>query len=136
MLFVLLTSLSLFVAPGPSWRWRLSAAVIAVVLGWRPARAILFQRGAAAVARFEWSADGRWWLGDRYANRVGAQLARQSAGLGPWLLLVWHDVGRPRRPGLVRYGLIDARYVSPEVFRALRGRLKLLATAPERPAIW
>jgi hypothetical protein len=86
--------------------------------------AMVFLRGRAAVRRFEWTAEGQWWVADRTGNRVKAQLTAATAGFGPLLLLIWWAGGR-------RYALVDACNVSPEAFRALRGRLKLQLRRPE-----
>jgi hypothetical protein len=127
LLFALLVMLSLWLAPSPSWWWRLLAGLLALGLAWHPLRAIVFQRGLAAVRRFEWAADGAWWVTPHGGRRTGMRLAGAPAGFGPWVLLVWRatpgggDDGHRGRC----YALIDARNVGPEAFRALRGRLKL-----------
>jgi hypothetical protein len=129
VLFMLLMTLSICLAPAPAWGWRLVAAAAAVALGWHPVRAILFQRGAAAVHRFEWAADGAWHVLDSGGGRMAVRLASQTAAIGPWILLVWVTAPTPGKGrGLFvrrRYALIDAARVSPTEFRALRGRLKL-----------
>ena len=132
-LFAILSTLSLLLAPAPAWPWRLGIGVLACVLAWRPARAILFQQGPSAVRRFEWAADGTWSVLDATARRRALRLAPETAALGPWILLVWETcpverlwTGRSGR----HYALLDAAAVSPIAFRALRGRLKLSLHRP------
>jgi hypothetical protein len=115
----------LWLAPAPAAGWRLVAGLIAVALGWHPLRTVVFQRGAAAVRRFEWAANGAWSVGDRNGTQLPVRLDPATAALGPWVLLVW--TGAPGTVRGRRYALIDAADVSQSAFRALRGRLKLTA---------
>jgi hypothetical protein len=116
----------LWLAPAPGAGWRLLAGLIAAALGWRPLRGVIFQRGPAAVRRFEWARNGDWSIQDRNGTQLQVRLDAATAALGPWVLLVWTGA-----PGAVvrgrRYALVDAASVSPWAFRALRGRLKLAA---------
>jgi hypothetical protein len=119
VLFALLIALSIYAAPAPAWPWRLLAGLAAVAFGWRPIRAIVFQRGPAAVRALEWAADGRWSVRDGSGQWMPADISSQTAAVGPWILLAWKgSQGR-------LYALIDAAHVSRTGFRALRGRLKL-----------
>jgi hypothetical protein len=118
VLFALLMTLTLCLAPAPSWGWRLLAGCASLLVAWDSVRTVLFQRGPRAVRRFVWAADGRWRLRTQ-SGWVAADISSRTAALGPWILLVWKGVGRPY------YALIDAGCVSQSGFRALRGRLKL-----------
>jgi len=111
---------------------RLPAVGLALALGWRPGRAILFGTGPLAVRRFEWVPGGPWQLERPDGTRETARLAGATATLGPWLLLAW-TVGRSRwRPGCRRYALIESRQVGRAAFRALKGRLSMLASRDSR----
>jgi hypothetical protein len=133
VLFVLTVAVSLSMAPAPSWWWRVLAGAVTLALGWVPVRTLLFQHGRAAVRRFEWADDGTWHLTGPNGEQHDGHLLPETAGLGPWVLLCWRvdpapgdDVRSGSSQGSGRrYVLIDARAVSPEAFRALRGRLKL-----------
>jgi hypothetical protein len=119
VLFVIATMLSVFLAPIQGWPLQLLSVAVTAILAWHPLRAIVFRRGRAAVQRCEWDAKGSWHVIDASGVRQSVRLSARTAGIGPWLLLVWE--GRP-----TRYALIDAAEVSPNAFRALRGRLNLL----------
>jgi hypothetical protein len=120
-LFAVVVISSLILAPAPEWYWRLLAGFLFCVLAWWPLRALVFQAGPAAVWHFEWTGEGQWWVSDARDRRL-MSLAPATSALGPWIMLVW----TMRRAGR-RYALIDAAYVSPTTFRALRGRLTLSA---------
>jgi hypothetical protein len=102
-------------------------------------RAILMGRGARAVRRFVWAADGAWHLESLEGTRQAGCLIDATVALGPWILLVW-TVDSGRGLGRRRYALIDEAEAGPVPFRALRGRLALTAGlrpgqfAPQRPA--
>ena len=139
-LCTLLISTTLGFSPTPHAGWRALAAVLTVTLAWPPVSTVLFQRGPRAVRRFEWAADGRWFLIDMFGARRQAWLSASSASLGPWILLVWstgaprfglerivgplRDVAR-RQHSRTRYALIDVAAVGRPGFRALKGRLRL-----------
>jgi hypothetical protein len=118
LLFAILLTLSIALAPSPSGAWRPLAGWACVLLAWAPLRTILFQRGAGAVRQLVWASDGRWRIRTR-AGWASADISSRTAALGPWILLVWKGSNR------TCYALIDAAYVSRGAFRALRGRLKL-----------
>ena len=81
-----------------------------------------------AVRRFEWGPDGLWNLERPDGAQESACLAATSATLGPWILLAW-TVGDSRwRPGCRRYALIEASQVGQAAYRALKGRLSILAS--------
>jgi hypothetical protein len=119
VLFGVALLVSVFLAPHQGWPLQLLTVAVAAVLAWQPLRAIIFRRGPAAVHWFEWTADGTWHVIDGTGGRQATRLSTRSAGIGPFLLLVWR--GAP-----TRYALIDADRVSASAFRALRGRLKLV----------
>jgi hypothetical protein len=119
VLFATVLVVSILLAPIQGWALQLLTLAATVILAWRPVRAVVFQRGRASVRSFEWTANGTWYVIDATGDRQEVQLSPDTAGIGPWLLLVWTGVP-------TRYALIDAADVSPNAFRALRGRLKLL----------
>jgi hypothetical protein len=118
-LFAIALLVSIFLAPHQGRPLQLLTVAVTAGLAWQPLRAILFRRGRAAVHGFEWTADGAWHVIDAAGVRHAVRLSPRTAGIGPFLLLMWR--GAP-----TRYALIDAAGVSPNAFRALRGRLKLL----------
>jgi len=118
VLFALLMTLALWLAPAPAWGWRLLAGCAGTLVAWDSVRTVLFRRGPGAVRHFVWAADGRWRLWTD-GGWVAADISSRTAALGPWILLVWKGVDRPY------YALVDADCVSRGGFRALRGRLKL-----------
>ncbi len=128
LLFALGVAVSLSVASAPAPSWRLLAGLLMAALVWHPMRSLVLQRGPSAVRRFDWAADGTWFVVRPDGARRKAVLHRTSACLGPWLVLVFATSPAP----LARrcYALVDAAYVSPGTFRTLRGRLKLAAFPP------
>jgi hypothetical protein len=133
LLFVFLMTLSLWLAPGLPWGWRLLAGLAGFSSAWKTVGTILFQCGPGAVRRFVWAADGRWRIRSRAGDWANADISSRTAALGPWILLVWKPT--PREGGRdgrrASYALIDAGYVSRSTFRALRGRLKLALSRPD-----
>ena len=125
LLFALGVAVSLSVASAPAPSWRLLAGLLTAALAWHPMRSLIFQRGPSAVRRFDWMADGTWFVVRADGVRRPAVLHRASAALGPWVVLVFATSPAP----LARrcYALVDAACVSPGTFRTLRGRLKLAA---------
>ena len=101
------------------------AASAAVALVWLPAAAILWGRGALAVRRCEWTAEGAWHLVRPDGVCETGHLTGATATLGPWILLAWTAGGRRWHPLSRRYALIGVRQIGTEAFRALKGRLSL-----------
>lgn len=126
-LFGLVVAAPLCFSFTPHPAWRVIAASAAVALAWLPAAAILWGRGALAVRRCEWTADGAWHLVRPDGVCETGHLTRATATLGPWILLAW-NVGRRRgHPLSRRYALIGVSQVGREAFRTLKGRLSLPA---------
>lgn len=132
MLFVLLMTTSTILAPAPAWGWRMVAMAAAVALGWRAVRTLVFRRGRAAVRRFEWTAQGEWFVVDGCGERRRALLAHGTGCIGPWILLVWKAKEAPRGTLLA---LIDATRIGSTHFRMLRGRLRLDPHAGQGPRV-
>jgi len=109
-------------ASQPAPQWRALGVLLALGLGWTPARTIFFGRGRHAVRAIEWRSDGTWWIGDGRHPCQEADLQASTATLGPWILLVWRQP-RFRR----RYALMDAGCIGAATFRALKGRLRIEA---------
>jgi hypothetical protein len=128
LLFALGIAMSLGLSPAPALWWRLLAGATTAMLAWHPLRSMIFQRGPMAVRRFEWACEGSWLIVHRDGVRRPVYLHPASAAIGPWIVLVW--TGRPARFARRSYALIDAARVSPAIFRALRGRLKLTGQPP------
>jgi hypothetical protein len=105
--------------PQPGFIWRALTGTLALGLGWKPVRTIIFGRGADAVRRLEWQPDGQWRVSDAARKAHVAELSPASATLGPWLLLIWSTPGQRRR----LHALIDSACTDPKAFRALKGRL-------------
>jgi hypothetical protein len=125
LLFVLAIAVSLSLASAPAPAWRLLVGLLAAALAWHPMRSLIFRRGASAVRRIDWAADGTWSVVRPDGVRRRVVLLRASAGFGPWLVLAFATSPAP----LARrcYALVDAAYVRADTFRTLRGRLKLAA---------
>lgn len=116
--FVMSAYAALVLSPEPGWPWRGAAGVLAIALGWRPLRTVVFGRGPGAVRRIEWEATGRWRISDGLGRPHDAELSPASAMLGPWLLLSWDTSGAERF-----HALIDAATTDAQAFRALKARL-------------
>lgn len=125
VLLMLLVVSALVLSPAPTLPWRLSAALVILMLAWHPLQALVFGKGRTAVRRAVWAADGTWAVTDGIGTLTPASLAPTTGGFGPWILLVWTVSGRgsPQR----RYALVDCAAVGRRVFRALRARLRLTA---------
>jgi hypothetical protein len=133
-LLALVTAGAFWLSGGPHPTLLLIAAAAAGALWWPAGRAVVLGQGPAAVPRFEWDAEGQWWLESLNGRRQEATLLGVTSTLGPWLLMVWSVRGgagwaRFRR----RYALLDVRCVDLVMFRALKGRL-LLASRRVTPA--
>ena len=111
----------------PSALWPLIATGAALALAWRAGLAVLATRGPFAVRRFAWTPDGEWRLETPDGRLETGSLTGATAALGPWILLAWTVNAGHRRRLEPRYALIGVWDVSPAEFRALKGRLSLLA---------
>ncbi len=119
----MLCALALGFSPTPHPAWRVSAALVALALGWLPGLAVLLVRGPFAVRQFEWESDGQWRLVRPDGRCEDGQLAGATVTLGPWILLAWTVGPRSWHPGNRRYALIGVSQVGRTAFRALKGRL-------------
>jgi hypothetical protein len=127
-LLALLIAAALCLSSTPHPAWTSLAAVLAFALGWQPGRAILFGRGPMAIRRFEWTPGEPWRLERLDGTQESGCLTATSATLGPCILLAW-TVGDSRwRPGCRRYALIEASQIGQAAYRALKGRLSILAS--------
>ena len=124
---------ALIFSSSPDPAWRLLAGLIAGGLGGTPVLAMLLGRGPHAIRGCKWGTDGTWQLTLTDGTTATGTLTPATATLGPWILLAWRTDVPVRHGSRRRYAVIEESRADLIAFRALKGRLTLLAGRPAGP---